>query len=253
MSQETSDNKLYVIIVILSIAIVVIAAGRLNNYTPAGTTASSLYITNAPGQKLLSVSGSASAFVVPDTVSISLGVLTQAPSARETSDKNAVLMNAVISALKNQGLTDKEIQTSVFSIQPVYNYPNNGGAPTITGYSASNNVVVTTRMVDKVSDILDKAVAAGANQVNGISFMVSEEKQKQIHDDLLAGAVKDARGKADKLAESLGVKITGVSSTSISEGGIPQPMALVIAEKAGPIQPGESQVSLSVQVTYIIE
>ncbi|MGB8217699.1 MAG: SIMPL domain-containing protein [Candidatus Methanoperedens sp.] len=252
MSQETSDNKLYVIIVILSIAIVVIAAG-LYSVAVAGTAGVKLFNVTTPGQKLLYVSGSASTFVVPDTVSISLGVLTQAPSARETSDKNAVSMNAVITALKNQGLTDKEIQTSVFSIQPVYNYPNNGGAPTITGYSASNNVVVTTKMVDKVGDILDKTVAAGANQVNGISFMVSEEKQKQIHDDLLAGAVKDARGKADKLAESLGVKITGVSSTSISEGGIPQPMALGITGKAAPIQPGQTEVSLSVQVTYIIE
>ena len=252
MSQETSDNKLYVIIVILSIAIVVIAAG-LYSVAVAGTVGVKLFNVTAPGQKLLYVSGSASAFVVPDTVSISLGVLTQAPSARETSDKNAALMNAVISALKNQGLTDKEIQTAVFSIQPVYNYPNNGGAPTITGYSASNNVVVTTRMVGNLSDILDKAVAAGANQVSGISFMVSEEKQKQIHDDLLAGAVKDAREKADKLAESLGVKITGVSSTSISEGGIPQPMALGISEKAAPIQPGQTEVSLSVQVTYLIE
>jgi uncharacterized protein YggE len=253
MPQETSDNKLYVIIVILSIAIVVIAAG-LYSVSVAGTAGVKLFNVTAPGQKLLYVSGSASTFVVPDTVSISLGVLTQAPSARETSDKNAVLMNAVITALKNQGLTDKEIQTSVFSIQPVYNYPNNGGAPTITGYSASNNVVVTTRMVGNVSDILDKSVAAGANQVNGISFMVSEEKQKQIHDDLLAGAVMDAREKADKLAESLGVKITGVSSTSISEGGIPQPVALGIAEKAAtPIQPGQTEVSLSVQVTYIIE
>ncbi len=250
MPQETSDNKLYVIIVILSIAIVVIAAGL---YSVAGTAGVKLYNVTTPGQKLLYVSGSSSTFVVPDTVSISLGVLTQAPSAREASDKNSAQMNAVIGALKNQGLTDKEIQTSVFSIQPVYSYPKDGGAPTITGYSASNNVVVTTRMVGNVSDILDKSVAAGANQVNGISFMVSEEKQKQIHDDLLAGAVTDARGKADKLAESLGVKITGVSSTSISEGGIPQPVALGIAEKAAPIQPGQTEVSLSVQVTYIIE
>jgi len=252
MSQETSDNKLYVIIVILSIAVVVIAAG-LYSVAVAGTAGVKLFNVTTPGQKLLYVSGSSSTFVVPDTVSISLGVLTQAPSARETSDKNAVSMNAVISALKNQGLTDKEIRTSVFSIQPVYSYPKDGGAPTITGYSASNNVVITTRKVGNVSDILDKSVAAGANQVSGISFMVSEEKQKQIHDELLAGAVKDAREKADKLAENLGVKITGVSSTSISEGGIPQPMALGIAEKAAPIQPGQTEVSLSVQVTYIIE
>jgi uncharacterized protein YggE len=250
MPQETSDNKLYVIIVVLSIAIVVLAAG-FYSVAVAGMAGVKLFNVTAPEQKLLSVSGSASAFVVPDTASINLGVLTQAPSAREASDKNSVLMNAVVGALKNQGLKDNEIRTSVFSIQPVYSYPKEGGAPTITGYSASNNVMVTTRMIDNLSDILDKSVASGANQVNGISFLVSEEKQKQIRDELITGAVMDAREKADKLAESLKVRITGVSSISISEGGFPQPLA--VAEKAVPIQPGESEVSLSVQVTYTIE
>ncbi len=252
MPQETSDNKLYVIIVILSIAIVVMAAG-LYSVAVAGTAGVKLFNVTAPGEKLLSVSGSASAFVVPDTASINLGVLTEAPSAREASDKNAVLMNAVVGALKNQGLKDNEIRTSVFSIQPVYSYPKEGGAPNITGYSASNSVIVTTMMVGNLSDIIDKSVASGVNQVNGISFLVSEEKQKQIRDELLAAAVTDAREKADKLAESLRVKITDVSSTSISEGGFPQPTALAIVEKAAPIQPGESEVSLSIQVTYNIK
>lgn len=253
MSQETSNNRLYVILVILSIAIVIIA---VNSFIAADRGVKLFNVTAVPEQRLLSISGSASTFVVPDTASISLGVVTQAPTAKEASEKNAVLMNAVIGALKNLGLKDKEIRTSFLSVQPVYSYPRDGGAPTITGYSASNNVVVTTQAIDKVSDIVDKSVAAGANQVSSISFEVSDEKQKQIRNELIAGAVKDADGKANILAESLQVKIVGVSTSSISEGGFlqPIPFAAGIVEKAAtPIQPGESRVTLSVQVVYIIE
>jgi len=254
MSQETSNNRLYVILVILSISIVITAAG-LYSFIVAGTAGLKLYnFTSLPGQNLLSVSGSASAFVVPDTASISLGVLTQAPTAKEASEKNAALMNAVIGALKNLGLGDKEIRTSFLSVQPVYTYSRDGGAPTITGYSASNNVVVTTQAIDKSSYVVDKSIAAGANQVSSISFEVSDEKQKQIRNELIAEAVKDADGKANILAESLKVKIVGVSTSSISEGFQPVPFAAGLAEKAAtPIQPGESKVTLSVQVTYIIE
>lgn len=206
-------------------------------------------------QKWLSVSGSASVPVVPDTASISLGVITQATTAKEASEKNAASMNAVISALKDLGLQDRDIQTSLLSIQPVYS-TEEGDIPTIIGYSASNSVQVTTKMLDKLSDIIDRSVAAGANQVSGISFIVSEEMQKQVRDGLITDAVEDAEDKANKLAESLKVRIVGVKTSSISEGDLLQPFisAPVALERiATPILPGESRITLSVQVTYIIE
>lgn len=252
MSQESNNNKLYLLVVILSIAVVVIAAGFY--IFMAGTAGERYNLTVPPEQKTLSVSGAASVLVIPDTASISLGVLIQAPTAREATEKNAASMNAVISALKNLGIEDKDIRTSFLSIQPIFNYPRDGGAPTISGYSASNNVMVTTKMLDKLGDMVDKSVAAGSNDVGGISFVVSEEKQKQVRDQLLADAVKDAEDKANTLAQSLKVKIVGVRTSSISEGGFPQPVTAGLAEKAvTPVQPGESKVTLSVQVTYIIE
>jgi uncharacterized protein YggE len=163
-------------------------------------------------------------------------------------------MTSVINALKSQGLGDREIRTSFLSIQPLYRSPAEGGTPNITGYSASNNVQVTTKMLGNLSDIVEKAVAAGANQVSGISFTVSEEQQRQIHDELLVKAVNDSSAKAGLLAQSLKVRITGVRTASISEGALPPVLAPATVEKTGaPIQPGESQVSLSVQVTYMIE
>jgi len=115
-------------------------------------------------------------------------------------------------------------------------------------------VQITTRMLENLSNIIDGSVASGANEIGGISFSVSEEKQKQIHEKLLAQAVEDANAKAKRLAENLKVKILGVRTSSISESGFFQPLSAGFAEKtATPIMPGETQMTLSVQMNYIID
>lgn len=242
LNQEISNNKLYLVIAALLIAIVLMAFA-FNTGQPAGQEE----------EHTLSVSGSAQKSTAPDTASLSIGVVVQASTAMIASDENAVLMSAVISELNNLGLEAKDIQTSMISIHPVYAF---NGAQTIVSYSASNNVRVTTNELDIVSEIIDRSTAAGANQVGGVSFSVSEEKQKEIMDELLAGAVTDASSKANKLAENLDIRIVGVKTASISEVGFPQPFfrdtAFVEERAATPIQPGEMEVTLSVQVTYIV-
>jgi uncharacterized protein YggE len=248
---ERSNNKLYTLLVILSIAIVVIAA-MFYSFVVSGTGVKLLNIPASPEDRTISVSGEASTSVIPDTASMSIGVITQAATAKGASDMNAASMNNVTSALKSLGLLDKEIQTSSISIQPVYNYTRD--VPAIVGYSASNNVLITTKNLDKLSDIMDRSIPSGANQVGGISFTVSEEKQKQISGELLSSAVSDAKSRANDLAKNLNVKIASVKTSSISEGTQMFPMVAALAEKtATPIQPGESRVTLSVQVTYVIE
>jgi len=244
MSQEISNNKLYSVLFVLSIALllmVVVLFARPQT------------IQVQKEDNTLSISGSAEKNVAPDTASLSIGVIVQAPTAKDASTKNAGLMNAVINELKNLGIQDKDIQTSFLSIQPVYQY---NGTPTIEAYSASNNVQVTTKMLGTLSDIIDKSAAAGANQIGGVSFSVSKEKQKTLQEDLLAEAVSDASSKANDLAKKLDVRIVGVKTSSISEGGIFQPVFRDVAIAEGkavtPIMPGETKVSLSVQVTYII-
>lgn len=245
MSQEISNNKLYTVILVLSIAILLMAVVLF---------ARPQAISGQKEEHTLSISGSADKNIAPDTASLSIGVVVQAPTAKDASNKNAGLMNAVINELKNLGLQDKDIQTSFLSIQPVYKY---NGAPTIEAYSASNNVQVTTKMLDTLSDIIDKSTAVGANQIGGISFSVSEEKQKEFQEELLAEAVSDASSKANNLAKQLDVRIVGVKTSSISEGGIFQPflreVSIAEGKVATPIMPGETKVSLSVQVTYIVE
>ncbi len=243
MPEEEYNKKLYYLVVILSIVLVLIAAA--------------LYVAGSlkpVEEHTISVSGSASTFIIPDMASISVGVVTQAATAKEASEKNAAAMTAVITALKNLGLQDKEIRTSYLSLQPLYNYSRDGGVPSITGYSASTDVEITTSMIGQIGDIVDSSIASGANNLGGISFVVSDEKQRQFRDELLANAVKDANDKASKLAESLNVRITGVKTTSISEGAPPYPITPSVTEKAGTtVMPGEFKVTLSVQVTYVIE
>ncbi len=112
-------------------------------------------------------------------------------------------------------------------------------------------------MLDKLSDIIDRSAAAGSNQIGGISFSISSEKQKELRDELLAEAVSDASTKANDLAKKLDVRIIGVKTASISEGGIMQPIfrevSIAEGKAATPIMPGETKASLSVQVTYIVE
>jgi uncharacterized protein YggE len=239
---DKANNKMYIMLVVLAIAVALMAA-----IIYAGSVASS----GQNGEHTLSISGSAEKKMTPDTASLSIGVVFQAPTANESSTQNAALMNAVISELKNIGLQDNQIQTSYVSIEPVYDY---NGTPTIVAYSASNTVQVTTKDLGNVSVIIDRSTAAGANQIGGITFSVSDEQQESVRNELFQAAVTDARSKADELASNLGIKIVGVQTASASEGGNVQPLYSPTAAGAAvatPIQPGETTVSMSVQVTYI--
>ncbi|MDI9395934.1 MAG: SIMPL domain-containing protein [Euryarchaeota archaeon] len=250
MSQENKNDKSYYIIIALSVVLVLMSA--------------TIYAISQSGsekdtENTISISGYAEEKVVPDKATLNVGVVVQSATAKEASDENAALMSAVIAELKAMGLQDKEIKTSYVSVYPVYDYAKD--TQTIAGYSASNSVQITTTQLDKLSEIIDRSTAAGANEIGGISFSVSDEMKKQLREDLMNKAVVDASSKAATLAKSLGVKVTGVQTSSVSESGgsrVYYGYEMGMDEKAAgavptPIQPGESTVSMSVQVTYYIE
>jgi uncharacterized protein YggE len=245
LSQE--NNKLYSLILVLAIALALMAAALY-----AGSQGTAQENT----EHTISMSGYAEQKVVPDTASISIGVVTQEITANGSSSENAVIMNSIVNELKALGLEDREMQTSYVSVSPVYNYT---GGRTITGYSASNSVDITTKKLDMINEIIDRSAAAGANQIGSLSFSVSDTMQKELRDELISEAVTDSRSKADMLASSLNVKITGVKTSSVNDNsGISTiystAQEMPVAEEAStPISPGESTVSMSVQVTYIIE
>lgn len=248
MSQENNKDKLYYITIALTIVLVLMAATLY-----AGSVGGS----DEDSENTLQMNGNAEMMVVPDTATLNIGAEVNAPTADEATEENADIMNAVIEELKDLGLEDEDIRTSRVSVRPEYNYEEK--TRTIEGYSASNSVQVTTTNLDNLGEMIDRSASAGANQIGGISFSVSDEKQNELHEDLITEAVADASSKAEILAENLGVEIMGVKSSSISDDTQPRIYYEEAAEEmeedsaSTPIEPGESEISMSVRVTYIIQ
>jgi uncharacterized protein len=176
------------------------------------------------------VSGEGSVSVRPDYAQVRTGVTTRAKTVKEAVDANSKLMAAVIAALKDAGIADKDIQTSRFSIQPVYAPQEPRTEPRLTGYSVSNQVTATIREIGKVGDVLDRAIAAGATDAGNIAFLVSDPSKAL--DQAREAAVADARRKAEVYAKASGVRLGRVEwITEDAAGGPPMPM---LAQRAAP-------------------
>jgi uncharacterized protein len=202
---------------------------------------------------MISVTGEATVSVPPDLAQIEAGVTSEAKTAREASDANNAAMGKVLLALKGAGIEEKDYQTSRLSLQPE-SAPNRPGGPaTIVGYRASNRVTVRLHDVSKVASVIDMLVAAGANDIGGINFTVSQTSK--LLDDAREQAIADARRKAEIYAKAAGVTLG--APLSISEGGTPVPipyrrMAAGIAPSA-PVAQGEETLQVTVAVSWAIK
>lgn len=154
--------------------------------------------------KLVTVSGEATVSVAPDMAVIRIGVTSGAKTARDASEANAKQMTAVLAAIKDAGIADRDVQTSRLSLQPQYD-PNKSGTAHLLGFQVTNQLTVKMRDIDKLPAILDRAIAAGANEMSGIEFVVSE--QSKLLDQARNEAIADARRKAGLYAAAAGVKV----------------------------------------------
>ena len=205
------------------------------------------------------VSGKGELKVTPDTVKILLGVITESTSTSEASSKNAEILSAILKSLESLEIGKESIQTTSYNIYPIYKYSNDGSPPVIVGYRVTHSLQIViegtnmTQLGAKAGKAIDESVAAGANQVSGVQFTVSDQALKQLRNQVLQEAVNDAAAKANLMATSLGVKITGVQTASES---ISVPSPIYYSEVKGGadtnIIPGQVSISASVQITYII-
>jgi uncharacterized protein YggE len=218
-------------------------------------------------KSVVSTSGTATVKVDPDKVSVTIGVDTNGSTAEEAAKQNAELMTKVIAALKALGITDDQISTNWYSVYPTYDYrsppcieiypqpPDCAPKNEITGYRASNSLSVTLDADEDVGKVIDAAVAAGANNVSGASFFVSDERQQEIRDSLIEKAITNARSRADKAADAVDMNITGVKSINLNDVSFPVFYKDFAAEASGastPILPGQQQISMTVQVTFFM-
>ncbi len=254
----------YAIVAVVSIASTLLVATSTNFVAQRNTGAIDQNDVNqAFGQTILgirqnviTVTGEAMKNVQPDQVVINFGLETQALSADQASSMNADTMNKVIDAVKALGITDKDLSTSGYNIYP--NYDSTGRI--ITGFTVSNTVSVKTSMLDKAGQIIDAAVKAGANRVDGVFFGLSDETAKAQKEQLIRDAASDAKTKADKALEPLNEKIIGVKSVSVEQVSMPPPVPLyergvpaVGGAAPTPVFKSEQQVSMTVTVIFLIE
>jgi len=203
----------------------------------------------------LTAAGEGSAFAVPDIAVVSIGVVGNGRTAQAALSANSADMAAVIGTIKTAGVDDKDIGTSGFSVSPVYPPEREQGADQpakIVGYRVANQVRVTIRDFAKVGGVLDKVVGAGANQVNGISFDLSDRSGPT--DQALKAAVATATRKAGVMADAANVKLVRlVSLTSEESRPYPTgPMPMAMAKAAVPIMAGQEQITANVTAVWEI-
>jgi uncharacterized protein len=217
----------------------------------------------------LSVIGNAETMVKPDKVTLTLSVETTNKTANAALIANSETMNNVLDVLKSSGVKENETSTSFFNISPNYNITQEEDfrpiqSRDIIGYTVTNSITVDSPNLLNVSQWIDTAVQAGANDVSSISFILSDKKSELIKNDLLNQAITNAKNKADIAASALGLKVVGVRSIII-EGvdGIPVSsqqsfFASQAVDSAAPraspppIIVGEQKVTSSVNITFLI-
>jgi uncharacterized protein YggE len=118
----------------------------------------------------------------------------------------------MIDALKAEGLTTQEIQTSYYYVNPVYNYTDYYSQDKIIGYEARHILLIKTDKVTDAGAYIDAAVGAGANQVEGVYFSLKPATENALRTQLLGQAAQNARAKADAIATGLGLRVTGVKN-----------------------------------------
>jgi uncharacterized protein YggE len=201
--------------------------------------------------RLVTVTGEGSIAVAPDAAVLRIGVSTQAKTAADASDANAHRMAAVLGAIKDSGVAERDVQTAWLSLQPQYD-SSKPGAPHLIGFQVTNQVTVKVRDIKALPIMLDRAITAGANEMSGIEFIVSG--QSKLLDQVRDQAIADAHRKADLYVKAAGGHLGHV--VTITEEGAPPPMRPVVtAMRSGavPVAPGEQTLKASVTVSYALE
>lgn len=209
----------------------------------------------AEDRATITMTGEGRAPAAPDMATISLGVVSEAKTARAAMDAASTSVAALLASLASAGIEERDVQTSSLQLNPVWNHHStSGAAPEITGFSASNTVTVRVRALDALGGILDGVLDAGANSFNGLQFGLQDPVP--VTDAARAAAVADARRKAELVAAAAGVALGPI--LSIAEAGTempPQPMFRMEASMAAdavPVAPGELTVVERVTVVWQI-
>lgn len=213
---------------------------------------------NYPQQ--ISVTGEGKAYSKPDIAMINLGMHSEALKSQDAVDKNNTIMNNVINSVKDLGIEEKDIKTTSYNLSPLYIYTEKGR--TFKGYSLDQQLQVKIRNFEKVSDVLDKASSLGANTIGDLQFTV--DNPETAKSEARAKAIENAKEKAVSIFTQSGLQMgnlinvyeggfggcgLGCAKPTYGLGGAMDKIASVAPE----IQPGQTEISTTVTLTYWVK
>lgn len=204
-----------------------------------------------PMQRSITVSASGSVSAPPDRARINAGVLTQAATAREAMSANSAAMDKVIATIKAAGVDAKDIQTSDLSVTQATRYDNQTNEPIVLGYRASNQVSILIRDLKRIGEIMDMVITAGAKQINGLSFEVSNADE--LKDEARTEAMAAAKRRAELLAKAGGAtvgRVIEITESVMNEGPILRGRMAKMAAESVPVETGTLDLSAQVTVTW---
>ena len=203
-----------------------------------------------PSPPVLVVTGNAEVMAVPDQALVRLGIVRQATVAQTAQEQANSVAQQILSAVTKAGAAQKDIQTSRLVLSPVYS--PRGTEQKIVSYSATNTVSIRLDNLSLVGSVIDAGLKAGANQLDGVQFVLRNDRPSR--EQAIKEAVQEARGKAQAMADALRVNLAEVIEAT--EGGVSvQPRMLAQSVPVGtapPVSPGEIEIRANVTIRYRI-
>ena len=211
---------------------------------------SSMKTLDSSFQRTITVTGDGAFTANPDSVEADIGVTSLRDTLQEAIAENNQKMAAAIAALKELGIAEKDIQTVRFDVElerAIYNGP-------ITGYRVSNQLHITIRDLTRAGEVLDRAIEAGANDVSQIHFAANDvaELEKEARQRAIADAMSKAREMVEVTGAKLGSVLT-INTLSYNPPLVARYAVMSADAKSVPLEPGELQLKVSVQVVFAIE
>lgn len=200
------------------------------------------------------VSGEGKVSAPPDTAFVTVGIAANGATVKAAQEQINATINKVSEAVKSLGVDEKDIKTTDYNINPDYDYT--GGSQRIKGYSASTNLSIKVREIDKINSVIDGATASGANQVGGISFDIDDKTK--LENEAREKAVEDAKRKAENASKIAGFQLGRIVNYSENFGGYPiymRTMAVGASEdnKTTQVEPGSSEIIVNITLSYEIQ
>lgn len=233
----------------LIVGLTVLAVAKILGPTQIG-----LDLVSTQKENFFEVRETAKVYAKPDMAVVNVSVVKEGKSAQAVQTELNKSNNSVLAAMKKIGVKEENIKTLSFSINPKYIYNSETGQQKIDGYMANSTLEVKTDDFDKINQVIDSALASGANEVGNLNFTV-EDRQKYSA-EARSKAIASAKKKAEAIAAEAGLSLGRLVDVKVDENDYQQPMyaarALMKEDVGGgtALEPGQNEISVSVSLFY---